>query len=155
MTPEKPFEEKTDTLVDPVKSTLADLMMSISEKLTVTNNTVDTSTAKANTCVKAYNNNASVIADNNILSEKDRKNSATPQPAIKSILRNASRTPSKNVLQEDTRNQEKIKRDKTPERCGYTVKFEPAEDQVIRVETQVVTLKYLIKELFKSLGDQR
>ena len=82
----------------------------------------------------------------------------------RSILRNTSRTPPKNAVSgEGGRNplvemksdQEEIKREKTPERCCCTVKFQPSEDQVIKVETQVVTLKYLMKELFKSVGDHR
>ena len=174
ITPEKPFEEETDTeVMDPHKNTLEDLMKSISEKLTITNNAVDTSIARANTCTKPYSNNDSsvIVSDDNIFPEKNGENPTTaampkaPKLAPpRSILRNTSRTPPKNAVSgEGGRNplvemksdQEEIKCEKTPERCCCTVKFQPSEDQVIKVETQVVTLKYLMKELFKSVGDHR
>ena len=173
ITPEKPFEKKTDAAeVDSQKSTLEDLMKSISEKLTITNNVGDTSISRANTGVESYNNNIPPLnAHKDTSSEKDCKNptspiflnQTSPKLAPKSILRNSSRTPAKNVVPEGRRDpllvkmnnnqKEDIKRDKTPEKCCCTVKFQPSEDHVMRVETQVVTLKYLMKELFKSLGD--
>ena len=149
--PEKPYEEKTKVVaVESKRSTLEDLMKSISEKLTVTNDTF----SKLDICIETHSKDSLITAGN----QASNKASLSPKQTPKSILRNATRTPARDVEKKDQGDQSILmtnehRRDKTSEKGCCSVKFQQQEVQVMRAETQVVTLKYLIKELFKSLGD--
>lgn len=164
LTPEKPYEEKFAVADHRCQKphtpgTLEILMQSISERLTVAHDGTINSVAVCNAP------SPSSPGSGGCLGNIDRfpavsTNSLSPKQTPRSILRKTS-TSSKStcrVIAQDENDVsiERFVAQRSPMRSvgvpSCTVRFH-SEDQVMRAETQVVTLKYLMKELFKTLED--